>query len=63
MAYWDPDIYGKLIHDNDFDMAKPESQEFLFQFCQDLRNTDLLIDNDSLWCWIESFEEFLTAHN
>lgn len=41
----------------DFDISSPESQQGLYDFCQELRASDK-VKNGNVKCWIENFKEW-----
>ncbi|XP_018325648.1 protein dispatched isoform X2 [Agrilus planipennis] len=60
--YLDPTSLGKMELDESFDVSKPESQQWLLQFCRDLRNQPFyeptpgpLLPN----CFIETFMSWM----
>eukprot|EP01084_Bolivina_argentea_P061032 111543_1 len=34
---WDSDAFGKVTYDNDFDLSSIESQQFIYDICQELK--------------------------
>ena len=49
---------GEVVMDESFDVAAPESQQFLYDFCQDLESQSFIIAN-TLSCWIMPFKSFV----
>ena len=46
--------------DEEFSMSTPEEQEYIFQFCEDLRAAQgTFIVEDTADCWFEDFKKFL----
>lgn len=60
ISEWDPRDIGEAILDDQFDMAKQDSQSSLAQFCVDLRGQSFVIDG-SVDCWIEDFKTWFTT--
>ena len=63
---WDPEYVGKVIFDDQFNIATVENQEFLLTICQQIRNLKLVsLDepNDEFWCWPEKFKSFLASNH
>lgn len=59
MSSWNPEIYGELIVDNSTDVARVDNQLYLFNFCNQLRNSDMVPDSGEVSCWIEDFQTYL----
>jgi hypothetical protein len=59
-SMWDPDFIGTLNFDETFNLNTIESQNYLRQFCKDLRSQDFTIGVD---CWIEDFISWLERSN
>ena len=57
---WDSATVPKAILDEDFNLSDEKSQQFLLDFCQDLRKQDFVLDKD-VRCWIESFNLFVKS--
>lgn len=60
--YLDPSSKGSLVADSTFNMAAPESQEWLWQFCKKIRDQPFfhptlgpLLPN----CFIETFQSWM----
>lgn len=52
---WDASDMGKIKWDSNFNLADPNAQTYLFDFCQDLRKSSI-VKNGRVSCWIESFK-------
>jgi hypothetical protein len=57
---WDARSAGSLIWDEEFTITPPENQQALLDLCQELRETDRLVKNQMVTCWIEEMENFVT---
>nr|XP_054766923.1 protein dispatched homolog 1-like [Lytechinus pictus] len=58
---WDPDDRGSLVLDNLFNISSPESQEWLLNFCSDVKNQSFYSPQDSNqdFCFIDIFREIM----
>ena len=58
---WDPDDRGSLVIDNNFNISHAESQEWLLQFCSDIKNQTFfsLKDQSENFCFIDQLKEIL----
>lgn len=58
---WDPDFIGDIQWDDKFDISTAEAQAFLLKMCQDLAETDFVVDDENTQkCWIKNFKEYVT---
>ena len=57
--HWDPDKTGSVIYDDTFDIADPRSQEWLYDFCQEMRNQTFVTPTGQSYCFIEILREKL----
>ena len=58
--YWDIEQLGDVIMDSNFSMSKPEEQQFILQFCEDLRSVEgSFIVKGSADCWFKDFKLYL----
>ena len=57
---WDARSAGSLIWDEEFTITPPENQQALLDLCQELRETDRLVKDESVTCWIEEMDRFVT---
>ena len=55
---WDPDDRGSLVFDGSFQFSTNEHQEWMLQFCNDLRQQDFYNDEIS-HCFIESLKDYM----
>ena len=55
---WDPEDRGSLVFDDSFQFSTSEHQEWMLQFCNDLRQQDFYSDENS-HCFIESFKDYM----
>jgi len=51
---------GELELDDAFNMAAPESQQFLLKFCEGLKEQNFIVANTAK-CWIDDFRDFVGA--
>jgi len=58
---WEPDDYGTVVWDDDFSIASPEAQLYLWQICNDTRTSDLAYRSDLVDCPIEDFIKYLNS--
>ena len=58
---WDPDDRGHLLLDDRFDISDPESQEWLLQFCSDIKNQSFYSKPEQSpdFCFIDMMKEML----
>lgn len=61
--YWDPEDYGKVKWDNNFDISSPDSQEYLYDSCVELQESDLAFQSSSVFCPMSYFKQYLEAIN
>lgn len=59
---WDPEGIGTTVFDETFDIASPESQQWLYDLCSDFRNSSLhynQVEPGGEYCFIEAFRSFM----
>lgn len=58
---WDPDDRGSLVLDNKFDISAPESQEWLLNFCSDVKNQSFYSSQSNIqdFCFIDVFKKLM----
>lgn len=60
---WEPTDLGKLSWDDSFDITKESSQQFVFDFCQDLLSETRaqIVKDRRVDCWIINFKDWIQA--
>lgn len=58
---WDPEARGKLIWDDTFNIAPSRNQEVLIDFCKELRDSNTLVKNNLVTCWILDMQEYVNG--
>ncbi|XP_072176170.1 protein dispatched homolog 1-like [Diadema setosum] len=60
---WDPDDNGKFILDRSFDVTSKASQEWLLEFCRDIRNQSFYDGSDKRkeFCFIDTLKSFMES--
>ena len=59
LNYWNTSGFGSIVRDEAFDPSSVEYQQYLYNFCSYLRNSDVVLDVNSVSCWIEDFFQYL----
>ncbi|XP_072027301.1 protein dispatched homolog 1-like [Amphiura filiformis] len=57
--HWDPESTGKVKYDDQFDLSHTESQEWLYNFCDRMRNQSFVNAGDQSYCFIENLKTTL----
>lgn len=60
---WDSHEYGSVIWDDDFSINSTEAQQFLYDLCQDLKNSSLVYAAHLVTCPIDDFYDYLTSND
>ena len=60
---WNPEEYGVVVWDEEFDMSTIAAQEYLVTICERTRNTSLVYREDLVTCPIEDFAKYLESIN
>ena len=58
---WDPESLGTLIWDDSFNLAPAKNQEALIDLCKDLRDTNELVQESRVTCWILDMQDYVDA--
>jgi len=59
---WDPVYIGEAVMDDTFNTSTVEAQESIIKFCQELKDFDLIL-NDDVSCWTDDFQTHLETKN
>ena len=57
---WKSEDIGKIVYDDEFNMALPANQQWLKDICQELWDSELVQDQ-TVTCWIDDFETYITG--
>ena len=56
---WDPTDVGILVWDDKFNVAPPENQQAIFDFCEMLEFESDVVKDGIVECWIKMFDTFV----
>ena len=60
ISYWDGVNFGDIIWDKKLNLAPQENQLYIYNFCNDLKQGDLVYD-EQITCWMMDFREWVLA--
>eukprot|EP01029_Cantina_marsupialis_P020736 TRINITY_DN4883_c0_g2_i1.p1 TRINITY_DN4883_c0_g2~~TRINITY_DN4883_c0_g2_i1.p1 ORF type:complete len:896 (-),score=296.27 TRINITY_DN4883_c0_g2_i1:443-3130(-) len=58
---WDPEDYGVIEWDSDFDLSPTANQQFIVDYCTALRNADKFIIQADVTCFMDAYREWRLA--
>ena len=56
---WDPTDVGILVWDDKFNVAPPENQQAIYDFCEMLEFESDVVKDGIVECWIKMFDTFV----
>ncbi len=59
--HWDPDNTGKVKYDEHFDLSNPDSQQWLYNFCHQMKNQSFIQKGDQSYCFIDTLRTTLQS--
>jgi hypothetical protein len=63
---WDPNFIGEVVFDEEFNLPKPESQQYLLEMCEVVRSQEIVSldepqEEEIFWCWPQTFKDYVIS--